>query len=206
MALKDLIANENTPIAEISAFLDGLAHEARLAEVNSLGKRAQAALFQRAADSSPIALAHFVPPVLPSLREVIHYGKNTLPLFTRFQKRFCRPVDTATRLYGYNEGATRGLIGPGYFVAYETRDNPAWFKLGPVVIDYFQVPDGEVADGWPRVVPNSHGLQMFVYNKTRDFMRSVSSHVSIGAAYRGEKAMGAYFVLCRESLPEVAVG
>jgi hypothetical protein len=39
---------------------------------------------------------------------------------------------------------------------------------------------------------------MFVYNNTRDFMRRVSQHVSIGTAYKGDKALGAWFVLCRE--------
>jgi hypothetical protein len=66
-----------------------------------------------------------------------------------------------------------------------------------VVIDYWQVPDTAVVDGWPRVVPNNHGLQVLVYNKTRDFMRRVSAHLSIGAAYKGEKALDHYFVLVR---------
>ena len=56
---------------------------------------------------------------------------------------------------------------------------------------------------WPApaiIKPNSSGLQVLVYHKTRDYMRRVSSHVSIGAAYKGEsdKEMGAYFVLCRD--------
>ena len=65
------------------------------------------------------------------------------------------------------------------------------------MIDYFQVPDGRVASGWPNVVPNSRGLQTLVYNGTRDYMRKVCKHVSIGAAYKGEKALDNYFILCR---------
>ncbi len=34
--------------------------------------------------------------------------------------------------------------------------------------------------------PNSQGLQVFVYHRTRDFMRKVSEHVSIGRASTGE--------------------
>ena len=34
------------------------------------------------------------------------------------------------------------------------------------------------------------GLQVLVYHKTRDFMRKVSAHVSIGAAYKKEKRTG----------------
>lgn len=32
----------------------------------------------------------------------------------------------------------------------------------------------------PKIVSNWWGLQVFVYNGTRDFMRRVSAHVSIG--------------------------
>ena len=46
--------------------------------------------------------------------------------------------------------------------------------------------------------PNSEGLQRFIYMGTRDFMRRVSEHVSIGAAYKGEKPLDHYFTLCRE--------
>jgi hypothetical protein len=125
----------------------------------------------------------------------------------RFQKRLCRPGPTdhptdGTVLYGYNEGPLRRLIGPGYFVAAETTgsataDNPSWAERGGVVVDYFQVPDGEVAPGWPRVVPNEKGLQRNVYHQTRDFLRRVSSHVTVGAAYKNEDPLDHYFILCR---------
>jgi len=89
--------------------------------------------------------------------------------------------------------------GPGYFVAVPTASNPEWRSRGAIVVDYFQVPDGAVASGWPRVVPNTKGLQRFVYDRTRDFMRRVSKHVTIGAAFKVEKALDHYFVLVRES-------
>ncbi len=124
---------------------------------------------------------------------MIHDGRNTLPVapaLRRFQKRFCRPGDgTAQRLFGYNEGPTRRFIGPGYFVAVPDG--------GGVVIDYFQVPDGPVVPGWPRVRPNSYGLQRFVFHQTRDLLRRVSRHVSIGAAYKRDRPLDHYFVLCR---------
>ena len=93
-----------------------------------------------------------------------------------------------------------GLIGPGFFVGVPTDGNSDWEQRGAIVIDYFQTPDGEVADGWPKVVPNSKGLQRFVYYQTRDFMRRVSEHVSVGAAYKVEKPLGHFFMLCREPL------
>ena len=89
------------------------------------------------------------------------------------------------------------MIGPGYFVALGTAGRAAWADRGGVVIDYFQVPDGPVPDGWPRVVDNDWRLQRFVYHRTRDFMRRVSAHVSIGAAWKSERSLDHYFLLCR---------
>jgi len=197
MSLVYLIQRGATGIDEIGAYLDGLSPDHRLYETRQLGGAAQARLYELAAASPPITLEHFVPQETPSLREVIHDGKNTLPVFTTFQKRFCRPADGDGRVFGYNEGVTRSLLGPGFFVAHPTAGNPEWERRGAVVVDYYMVPDGEVAPSWPRVVPNSQGLQVLVYHQTRDFMRRVSKHVSIGAAYKGEKQLGAYFVLCR---------
>jgi len=129
--------------------------------------------------------------------EVIHDGLNTLALphsLRRFQKRFCRPaVPGAAELFGYNEGPLRRVIGPGYFVASRPMDD----AHGGVMVDYFRVPEGEVADGWPPIVPNRKGLQRFVYDQTRDFLRRVCTHVSIGAAFKQDKPLDHYFVLSR---------
>ena len=130
-----------------------------------------------------------------------HFGRNTLPLpgaHKQFEKRFCRPRSDGGRLFGYNEAPSRWIVGPGYFVAVPTAGHARWENRGPVVIDYYQVPEGPVPQRWPRIVPNSHGVQRFVYFRTRDFMRSVSQHVSIGAAYKEDKKLDHYFVLCRE--------
>jgi hypothetical protein len=198
MSLVYLVHRSGTRIDEIAAYLDGLSADHRWHEVQQLARRDQERLYELAGAGPAITLDHFVPAAEPALREVIHDGKNTLPVFQTFQKRFCRPSADGDRLFGYNEGITRPLLGPGFFVAHPTAGNPEWERRGAVVVDYFMVPDGEVAPGWPRVVPNSHGLQVLVYHQTRDFMRRVSAHVSIGAAYKGEKKLGAYFALCRQ--------
>lgn len=201
MALAQLIATE-TGIDEIGTYLDGLDHEARWAELSALSRKQQRTLYDRAADSTPITLDHFVPEDKAPLEPVIHHGRNTLPLlpqFKFFQKVFCKPKqDAEQRLFGFNESPARFWIGPGFFCAVSTESNEDWVDRGEIVVDYFQVPDGEVPEGWPRVVPNSYGPQMFVYNRTRDFMRRVSDHVSIGAAYKVESKLDHYFVLCRE--------
>jgi hypothetical protein len=197
--LAQLIRDPVTRIEEIGAYLDGLDGEARWAEVGALGRSQQRALYEKAHGQS-IGLDHFVNGHAPRT-EVIHDGLNTLPVpppLRRFQKRFCRPDGENGRLFGYNEGVTRKWVGPGYFVAVPTAGRPTWESRGPVVIDYFEVPDAPVVDGWPRVVGNDWRLQRFVYHQTRDFMRRVSQHVSIGAAFKREKPLDHYFVLCRK--------
>ena len=84
-------------------------------------------------------------------------------------------------------------------MAVSTAGRPEWEARGAIVIDYFQIPDGPVPAGWPPVIPNSQGLQRFVYHHTRDFMRRVSTHVTIGAAFKEEKSLDHYFILCRQA-------
>ena len=201
--LIDLIDDERAGIDAIGAYLDGLEAKPRWLEVKQLDRTRQRTLYEKAAHAAPIDIAHFVGSAGPR-QEVIHDGVNTLPVpgsWQRFQKRFCRPEPNgngaAVRLFGYNEGPSRRLIGPGFFVAVPTAERPQWSARGGIVVDYFQIPDGAVADGWPTVVPNDWRLQRFVYHETRDFMRRVSRVVSIGAAFKRERPLDHYFVLCR---------
>lgn len=193
------------PIAEIAAHLDALPFAQRLAESRTLTRRQQRSLWEKARASAPLTLADFVPATTPARAPVRHHGRNTLPVpgpFRLFEKRFCRPAESTgssgERLFGYNEGITRGVIGPGCFVVKPTRGNPLWEERGAIVVDYFEVPDAPVAEGWPAVVPNSQGLSRLVYFHTRDFMRRVSQHLTIGAAHKEEKPLDHYFVLVRE--------
>lgn len=199
-SLQRLLRAPEVSLAELVAHLDALTHEDRREQLAALGRGDQRRLWKLAEGAEPITRSFFVPDELPPRRAVHHDGKNTLPIpgFTRFQKVFARPEDGTPRLFGYNRGRSEGIIGPGYFVTVDTAGRPEWTARGPVVVDYFQVPDGPVPDGWPRVRANSVGLQYFVYHRTRDFMRRVSRHVSIGAAYKVERALDHYFTLCRQ--------
>jgi hypothetical protein len=199
MSLREMIRDPHARIDEIAPFLDALDHEGRWEQLRELSRSEQRMLYEKAAASPPLDLAYFIGDAGARV-EVIHDGRNTLPLppvFRRFQKRFCKPSNGTAGVFGYNEGLTKKVVGPGYFVAIPTDGKPAWEARGAVVIDYFQVPQSEVAAGWPEVVPNSNGLQRFVYDQTRDFMRRVSEHVSIGAAFKRERPLDHYFVLCR---------
>jgi hypothetical protein len=181
-------------IAGLRWYLDGLADAERARVACSLSARQQAVLFDAALAFMPLSLDFFVPERAGLLTQVIHTGRNSLPVFTRFEKRFCRPAAGTTALFGYNENPSsiRHVTGPGYFVCYEVEGSE-------VLIDYKQVPptDAQRPAGWPAIFPNSAGGSRFIYNGTQDTMRGVSRHVSIGRAARGGKWMDNWFVLCR---------
>lgn len=192
------------PIDHVTDYLDVMDAAAREREVNALRRADQARLFDKAADASAITLAHFVPDQVADLTPVHHPGRNTIATFAhfqRFQKRFTRPRGERERLFGYN-ASNAWFIHPGYFVAYETEGD--WTSRGGVVVDYFMVPDAEVPDAWPKIRPNGQGLQRLVYHRTRDFMRRVSAHVSIGRASREtdrDVLLDYWFTLVREGDP-----
>lgn len=196
------LIRSDAAIDAIAGYLDGLGAGRRRDEVTGLGRAEQARLWDKAADAPVSRLSHFVPDERPALTPVHHAGRNTIATlehFQRFEKRFARPRGEAARLFGYNH-SNAWFIEPGYFVAYETDGRDEWVARGGVVIDYHRIPDAEVPSGWPRVVPNSVGLQRFVYHQTRDFMRSVSAHASIGRASRerdSDELLDYWFTLCR---------
>ncbi len=180
--------------ADIAAYLDSLSGASRRRLIESLRRRDMAALFDRV-EGAPLGLDHFVPASARPLDEVIHYGKNSLPAFTTFQKRFCKPPAAHQGvLWGYNHNPeiVQRPLGPGYFVARpgEVADTPVW-------IDYHLIPPDKPA-AWPTIHPNSYRLSRVVYHKTIDRMRKVSEHVSIGSAFKKDKPIGAWFMLCRD--------
>jgi len=203
MRLDQALKDGGVDIAAVAELLSGASVDARVDQLFALDRAGQRRLFELAEGAPPLTLADFVPEGTPAGQAVHHRGRNTLPLPRKhrlFEKRFCAPGDGTARLFGYNHAASKGLIGPGYFVAVPTAGNAEWERRGAVVVDYFQVPpaDAAVPAGWPPIVPNERGLSRFVYAGTRDFMRGVADGVSIGAAYKGEKPLGHFFVLVRE--------
>lgn len=193
--LKKLI-HDNADPRSIARFLDGLDHPRRLAEVNSLGRAKQAALFEQVKGQACVLERDFIPKGTPPLKEVTHHGKNSLPLFTRFQKPMCLlpRQGAAPVVFGFNRQAMGPLTGPGYFVAREAVSEEG---IQTVVIDYTGELPTEKPEGWPKILPNSARLSRFVYYGTQDWMWRVSDHVTIGRARRASGWMNNWFVLCR---------
>lgn len=192
MSLHDFFTGGKVQREALAEHLDQLDPGARVQAARSLTARQQALLFDAAKGFRPLRLEHFVPQTVHPLHQVIHYGRNSLPVFRIFEKRFCRPAgsDGEAELWGYNEQSLKPLTGPGYFVVRQADEDE-------VVIDYCRTPPGK-PDAWPRILPNSARLSRFIYNGTQDFMRGVSRHVAIGRATRAGKPMNNWFVLCRE--------
>jgi len=191
--VRALLQAERPEREAIAELLDGGGHTDRMEAITSLGGAAlQGRLWSAAAGGPTVTQADLVPPDAPPLHEVIFHGKNSLPAFTLFQKRFCRPPkgDTADQLWGYNHQALAWLTGPGYFVVHAEGGVPA-------AIDYRLVPPGH-PPSWPQVKPNDVGFSRFVYRDMVDYLRRVSRHVLIGRATRHGKELPNYFVLCRE--------
>jgi hypothetical protein len=186
-----------TPIkpADVARFLDALDATGRVEAIRALGRSEQRRLYAAVDGFLPVRLHDLVPPRVADFVTVRHHGKNTLPLFSHFEKRFCRPRGADRQkpgeLYGFNFQSMSPLTGPGYYVARESPDRPE------VWVDYTRVPP-EHPEGWPEIRRNERGLGRFVYGFMVDTLRGVSEHVTIGSAARRGKDMGSWFILCRE--------
>jgi hypothetical protein len=187
-----------TPVkaAEICAFLDRLSPPQRVEAIRAAGRSAQRRLYEAVDGFGEVRLTDLVSPETAELATVRHYGRNTLPAFTRFEKRFCRPPGQdpghPAELWGFNFQAMSFVTGPGYFVAREDPDRRE------VLVDYNHVPS-QAPPGWPPVRANEQLLLgRFVYGYMIDTLRRVSEHVSIGSAAKHGRDMGSWFLLCRE--------
>lgn len=166
-------------LTKLSERLDAAGHEARLDWIRSLGRSEQYALYALAAGSR-VEVGDLVREQGAIVR---HYGKNGLPMFTWFEKRFARQGNVVVG-YNHNEfGAlapiARCLIGDGHFVAYDSPEVP-----GEVWIDYRKVHD-QVPEGFPPVAGNERGFPALTFGDMVDVLRRVSFHVYIGDSFKG---------------------
>ena len=192
-SLKKALADETGELFHITNLLDGLSHESRVSEMKCLSGADMGKLWNLA-HGKETKLEDMVPETVPPLVPVHHVGWNSLPLFRSFEKRFCRAsVGEQAAIVGYNEGQTRGVVGPGYFVVRETAGD----ERGSVVIDYTLMPES-TPEQWPKVQSNTRGVSNLVYAHMQDFIRGVSAHVTVGRAWRKNRISNNYFLLCRE--------
>lgn len=189
--LAELLQRPGIKLAEVTTHLDGLAHSERVAQTVALGKTEQVKLWEIAENSTPLALDYLLPRDAAPLDAFPFEGKNSLPLFTRFQKVFY--LDRSRNICGYNNQDLSWFTGPGYYMV---QMNPKADK--EIQIDYTRHPT-ERPDGWPEIKSNMAIPSRFIYGGTKDNLRWVSKDVVIGRAYKmGETPMPNWFVLCRK--------
>ena len=179
----------------ISAYLDGLSAADRLEQMLSIKGFSVGKLYRAVSDGPAIGLDDFLPEGTKDGEMVIFEGRNSLPAFSRFQKRFVRRGED---IVGYNHQVVAPITGPGFFVLAPSDD----FRPKEVLFDYTQKPPF-FPEMYPPFKPNDVGLSRLVYANMKDYCRKVAKNVVVGAAFKHGKAQHAYFSL---TLPLVFEG
>jgi hypothetical protein len=178
------LPSHSETLAPLTSALNAATHEERLNWMRGLSGRELKSMYRLAEGGGALAVAEFhgEPGAV-----LIHHGKNSLPVFTQFQKRVCLHEGT---VQGYNHQTMAWLTGPGHFTL--RQDGEA-----EVIFDYIEQPQ-TAPEEFPALVPNEKGGGRFVYAGMIDRVRRVSEHCVIGAAFKSGKDMGARFMLTRE--------
>jgi hypothetical protein len=185
------LLSKGAGLEELAALSDSLALDERVAQMRALAARCLGALYDRAAGQAGDADLAFFHPAAAEQKTVEWIGKNSLPAFSHFSKRFTRSAESG-RLTGHNTGSMQWLVGPGYFTAVARPEVRAEF-----LFDYTQIPS-EAPAGWPELKPNEAGLSRLVFHDMHDYFRPVGRHLGIGGAYNSKgKFKGQYFALAR---------
>lgn len=180
----DLIARGADP-KTIEAHLDALDPATRVVEVRATSGTLQEKVWRLVKGHAPARMEVFCG---ETDQTVIYSGKNSLPAFTIFEKRFWRRRD-GRGIEGYNHQKMAAFTGPGYFTARDGDD-------GEIVFDYTQIPDLR-PDGWPPIAPNTGLIGSVVYGNMIDYNRRISKTTYIGRAVKHGKPMNSYFLLTR---------
>jgi hypothetical protein len=193
MSLSKEYLNEKKDIEAFANLMDGIGHDERVRVIHAMNKKDQKSMWELSKGYRSIALSDLSAGSKP-LIQIRHIGKNTLPIFSKFEKRMCIPEKKGeqAQLIGYNFGATQSLVGPGYFVAFYNE------KTSEIDVDYRVVPS-EKPEDWPEIKDNNSGIGKLVFGNMVDSLRRVSEHITIGSAAKNGKPMGNWFVLCREA-------
>ncbi len=187
------LLDQGAPREEIAAFMNELSPRERVEQALGITGKRVGKLFHAVDGGPQLTIQHFVPDSTAAGRTVIFEGRNSLPMFTRFQKRFAR-VESG-QVVGYNHQTMAFATGPGFFVVKEGQPEARVHK--ELYLDYTDVPK-EVPTGWPRFQSNTAGLSLLVYANMKDYMREIATNIYIGAAYKRGKDQGQYFILARQ--------
>ena len=141
------LLRSGAPSREMTHHLDGLSAAARLDEVLAITGSAVGRLYAAVADAPTVTPEEFLPPSTKGT--LIYEGRNSLPAFSRFQKRFHR-LESGI-VVGYNHQAMSFVTGPGYFVLKAANGEGAHGK--EMFFDY-TVPAPETPAGWPEFKSN----------------------------------------------------
>jgi len=203
--LQELI-RAKTPIEQIEAHLDGLSHEDRRAQVEGLATGDLGPLYALAAGRH-VELDFFVPDGLAPGREVVHHGRNSLPVIGgTFRKRFTRLAGDEELIGGFNDNDgfvsnVGWFTGPGYFVvrARGCANPDGRGDTEQLFVNYYETPQGDApVQGWPAPVGNDGITRSLSFGGMCDYMWRVSAHVSIGEAWKKGSNLKQYFALVRE--------
>lgn len=176
---------------ELAAMLDAMGTQDRVRAVAAVKGSLVGTLYDRVRDQAPLGLEDLVPSSTPAGATVTFSGRNSLPVFSRFQKRLTRTADGL--VFGYNHQPLRvagAVTGPGYFVVVDAGEGHA----GELLFDYTKPPPFE-PPGWPAYRPNDALGSRFVFMDLNDYVRRVARGVVVGAAFRRGKDQNAYFSL-----------
>ena len=173
-------------IAPLREALEAANHDQQVNWMRGLGRKELRALYELAEGAGQVSLSELHG---ASENEVIvHVGQNSLPVFSAFQKRFCRRGEVVQG-YNHNPAHLTWFTGPGHFTC--SQDGTE------VLIDYEVLPP-DVPPAFPTLIDNDSGTRSLVFGKLKDRLRRVSSTCTIGRAYKGDKPMSAWFMLVRQ--------
>jgi hypothetical protein len=173
--------------SELADWLDRLSPASRIAECLALSADQQKRLWQVAsAMGSGTSGGSLV--ATADGETAVFAGRNSLRMFTRFEKWFSRQ---GSEMVGCNRHALGWFTGPGYFTVQEDS------RSSLLRFDYGRVPNQEPA-GWPRVAGNSGIFSGTVYGGLLDEVVWVAADVLVGSALRRGTPLNSYFVLVRD--------
>lgn len=183
----------NEGLGPVRAYLESLRNGQLQSAVLGLRGPQLGRLFELASEGLAPSLEELVP---PGGRCWCWEGRNSLPLFSRFQKCFTRLGGGA--VLGWNRQPLHRLTGPGYFQVRPAGGEPPWPR--ELLFDYRGFPR-ERPSGWPRPRSNRSLPSRLVFGGLVDYVRRVTDGVLVGRATREGKILRSWFVLVRPTAP-----